>query len=216
MTVPDLPNRWLQDPKLLVPGHFVGASGNHLDRYFNKKILPVVPKRMTGLCLYINDHFFRRDDFDAVAGPELGAVIPSFETTRMLEFYSGRDIVHLTVEKRSGSNGNFELTSGLEEFAPGRRFLLIEDVLTSGGSFIRTREAIERAGGIVVYGAVILNRSGRTAEDLGIKELFAVLELNLPFWTAELCPLCKAGVPINLKLGHGAAFVEKHGQPKAP
>lgn len=209
------PNTFLRDPKLLVSGHFVGAQGSHLDQYFNKKVLPVIPSRITGLCLHINDYFRTKIDFDAVAGPELGAVIPSFEAARLIEFYTEREIIHVTVEKDPKNDKEFVVTSGLDEYAKGRKFLLMEDVLTSGGSFKRAKAAIERAGGKVVYGATILNRGGNTAAELGVKELFSVLDLRLPSWDAETCPMCRTGTLINLELGHGAAFVETHGQPKA-
>ncbi len=215
MSIFDDPNRFLEDQTLLIPGHFVGAEGGHLDRYFNKKALSVIPRRVTAFCLHINDHFFRRADFNAVAGPELGAVIPSFEVARLLEFYTNRDIRHITVEKK-GAGKEFEITSGLDVFAKGRSFVLLEDVLTSGGSFIRARQAIERAGGTVVYAAALLNRGRKTAHDLGVKELYSVLDLELPSWTAESCPLCRNGTPINTTFGRGKEYVAKHGQPDTP
>ena len=89
--------------------------------------------------------------------------------------------------------GKLRLRRGFS-IEPGERVLVVEDVVTTGGSTRETMEVAREAGAVVVGAAAIVDRSGGRAE-LGVP-LVALLELSLPTYEPETCPLCAAGAPL--------------------
>ena len=78
--------------------------------------------------------------------------------------------------------------------APGEKTIVIEDVITTGGSTKEVIDVVQALGGIAVAAGSIIDRSGGAA-DVGIPR--AALEtLSVPVWEAEKCPLCLKGEPI--------------------
>jgi orotate phosphoribosyltransferase len=75
----------------------------------------------------------------------------------------------------------------------GERVLVVEDVITTGGSTRETIEVVTRAGGVVVGAGSIVDRSGGDV-DLGIPRA-ALLTLNVPAYDPAECPLCDKGAP---------------------
>jgi len=88
---------------------------------------------------------------------------------------------------------------------------VVEDILTTGGSARTVVLAVERAGGSVAGGAALCHRGGVTADLLGAPELYCLASVPLESWAAEECPLCARGVPVNTRLGKGAAFLAARG-----
>ena len=76
---------------------------------------------------------------------------------------------------------------------PGEPTLVVEDVITTGGSTRETIAAVEEAGGRVVAAGALVDRSGGTA-DLGLPKA-ALLTLTVQNYEPGNCPLCRAGVP---------------------
>jgi orotate phosphoribosyltransferase len=97
---------------------------------------------------------------------------------------------------------------GYDALVAGRRVLVVEDILTTGGSARTVVQAVEKAGGTVVGVAALCNRGGVTADLLGSPQLYSLASVPLESWSAEECPLCASGVPVNTRLGKGAAFVK--------
>jgi orotate phosphoribosyltransferase len=85
--------------------------------------------------------------------------------------------------------------------------LVVEDILTTGGSARQVVEAVQRQGGSVVGVGALCNRGDVSAATLGAPALFALTAVPLTSYAPEECPLCAAGVPINTRVGKGAAFV---------
>jgi orotate phosphoribosyltransferase len=169
----------------MLEGHFQLSSGLHSDRYFQCALILEDPARAEKLAQELAGRIRKKDreKFDVVIGPALGAVIWAHEVARALgarcQFTERKD-------------GKMELRRGFK-LSPGERVLVVEDVLTTGGS---TREVIEvmkhHDARPAAIGAIV-NRSGGNpfaAEGLA---LHALAEVEVKTWKPEDCPLCRAG-----------------------
>jgi orotate phosphoribosyltransferase len=185
---------------VLTGTHVVYTSGRHGETYVNKDALYTSTEDTSAVCKLIAEHFAAAA-IDVVAGPTVGGVIlaqwvahhsaPRADGRRPAAIYA-EEIDGLRVFRR-----------GYADFIPGRRVLVVEDILTTGGSARKVVEAVRAAGGEVAGLGVLCNRGGITAEMVGVPELYALTALPLSSWDATDCPLCRAGVPINTKVGKG-------------
>ena len=96
--------------------------------------------------------------------------------------------------------------------AGGKRVLVVEDVLTTGGSARETVRAARKVGGEVAAVAALCNRGNVMAEYLEVPELFALVDVQMKMYDEAECPLCAAGVPINTQVGKGKAFLARKSQ----
>jgi len=180
----------LRDVGALMDGHFLLTSGRHSPAYVEKFRLLQHPQQTERLCRLIADRF-RDDRPELVAGPTTGGVILSYEVARLL----GRRGIF--AEKADGGRA---FQRGFE-IRPGERTLIVDDVLTTGGSIREVIEAVRRAGGEPIGVGVLVDRSGgRTqtrAAEFGLP-FFACLELDLPTYEETACPLCDDGVPLTV------------------
>jgi len=170
----------------MLEGHFQLSSGLHSDRYFQCALLLEDPARAERLAKELAARIRKKAGqvpFDLVIGPALGAVIWAHEVARALgarcQFTERKD-------------GKMELRRGFK-LSPGERVLVVEDVLTTGGS---TREVIEvmkhHDARPAAIGAIV-NRSGGNPFAKDGLELFALAEVEVKTWKPEECPLCRAG-----------------------
>jgi orotate phosphoribosyltransferase len=165
----------------LLEGHFELSSGLHSDRYFQCALVLSEPRRAEALA----DAFASLVDVevDCVVGPALGAVVWAQEVGRALHKRA------LFTERKDGV---MSLRRGFT-FDPGERVLLVEDVLTTGGSAREVIEVLERHGARVVACGALLNRSGKNPfEELGLP-LFELVRTQVQVWEPAACPLCAAG-----------------------
>ena len=169
----------------LKDGHFLLASGRHSDRYVEKFDLLRRPRDTEAVCRSIADRF-RDAQIDVVAGPTTGGIILAFEVARQL----GAAAAY--AERRSDGAPGREFRRGTT-FASGQRVLLVDDILTTGGSIRDTLAALAEQPVDVVAVAVLVDRSGGTA--FGVP-LVALTTLDIATWSAESCPLCAATVPL--------------------
>jgi orotate phosphoribosyltransferase len=96
---------------------------------------------------------------------------------------------------------------GYDKFLPGRKVLIVEDVLTTGGSVRKVIELAKNLKAHVAGVGALCNRGGITQESLQVPLFFPLLTVDLASWSAEECPLCKKGVPINTQVGKGKEFL---------
>ncbi len=164
----------------LLTGHFLLSSGLHSERYLQSALVLQQPDIATRLCAALAEHF-RDSTIDAVIAPALGGVFVSHETARAL------GVRALFAER---VNGELTLRRGFT-IKPGERILVVEDVITTGKSTRETIEVVKKANGVVVAAASLVDRSGGKAE-LGVPYR-SLVTLDVPSFTAEECPLCKAG-----------------------
>lgn len=164
----------------LLSGHFLLSSGLHSDRYLQSALVLQQPDIATKLCAALADHFKDRK-IEAVIAPALGGVFVSHETARAL------GVRALFAER---VNGELTLRRGFA-IRPGERVLVVEDVITTGKSTRETIEVVKKAGGSVVAAGSLVDRSGGKAE-LGVP-CRSLVTLDVPTYTNETCPLCRAG-----------------------
>ncbi len=175
-------------------------SGRHGEAYVNKDALYTSTEDTSSVCKLIAEHFASAA-IDVVAGPTVGGVILTQWVAHHSTFRpSGQRPAAIYAEEVDGLR---VFRRGYADFIPGRRVLVVEDILTTGGSARKVVDAVRAAGGEVVGLGALCNRGGITAETLGVPELYALTALPLGSWDAADCPLCRAGVPINTKVGKG-------------
>ena len=86
---------------------------------------------------------------------------------------------------------------------PGERVLIVEDIVTTGGSVQEVVDVVKAAGGEIVGVGLLVDRSGGKAE-FGVpkEDVQALLKLEVPTYEPETCPLCKEGVPMTERGSH--------------
>lgn len=164
-------------------GHFKLASGLHSDKYVEKFRLLEDPETTATL---VNELVQRVQPYkpDVVVGPVTGGVILSFEMARQLGTLS------YFTEKTAG--GGMELRRGFD--VEGKRVLLIEDIVTTGGSILKAAEAVKQAGGEVVAFALLVDRSsGRFQPEEPVEVL---LTLEVQTWEPDNLPEHLKDVPV--------------------
>ena len=170
----------------LKEGHFVLSSGRHSDGYIEKFDLLRQPRATSEVCRVITDRF-QDQRIEVVVGPTTGGVILAFEVARQLGVaaaYAERSTISETArEFRRGTT-----------FATGTRVLVVDDILTTGGSLRETLDAVAAHPVEVAGVAVLVDRSGGEIE-LGIPYV-ALATMIIETWDAEECPLCRRGEPV--------------------
>lgn len=164
-------------------GHFLLTSGRHSPAYVEKFRLLERPECTEPLCRLIADRF-RGNEPELVAAPTTGGIIMSYEVARLLGLrgiFAEKD-----ADGRSFQRG-FEI-------GRGERTLVVDDVLTTGGSIVDVIKAVRRAGGEPIGVGVLVDRSGGRT-DFGLP-FYACATLDLPSYDAGSCPLCDAGTPL--------------------
>ena len=172
-------------------GHFELRSGRHSGQYVEKFRLLERPEIAEQLCKGMADAF-RDDNVQRVVGPALGGVILAYEVARILG-------VPCAFAERAGKK--LEFRRGFT-FTPGERILVVEDIVTTGGSARLVVEAVREAGAEPIGAAVLVNRSGEPLE-LGAPAI-SLLDLDIPTYDPKDCPLCKMGVPLHAPGSKGA------------
>jgi orotate phosphoribosyltransferase len=166
----------------LLEGHFILSSGLHSDRYIQCALVLQHPRVAEQLCSELAAKLHRMGA-TVVAAPALGGVIVSHEVARALGLRA------LFTERQEGV---MTLRRGFS-LAAGEPTLVVEDVITTGGSTRETMAAVEQAGGKVVGVGALIDRSGGKA-DLGVPKA-ALVTLSVQNYDPANCPLCKSGLP---------------------
>lgn len=168
-------------------GHFLYASGKHGDTYLEKFNMLRNPAATVQACLFFADRF-RDEQIDVVVGPTTGGVILAFETARQL------GVAAAYAERASDGSSGREIRRGTT-FEPGSRVLVVDDILTTGGSIRETLAALEVHPVEVVAVGVLVDRSGG-ATTFGDVPLVAIASQKFDAWDADSCPLCEQGIPL--------------------
>jgi orotate phosphoribosyltransferase len=184
-------------------GHFLLKSGRHGDAYVEKFQVLQDPAATSELCGFIATHGRETGGdallVDLVAGPTTGGTILAFETARQLGVRS------IFAEEVRGGDGTLsrEFRRGFR-IEPGERVLLVDDILTTGGSLLAMLPAVEAMGGEIVECVVLVDRTGgrstltspATGRTYALRSLW---QLNLPTFEpgAATCPRCADGTPLH-------------------
>jgi len=166
-------------------GHFVLASGKHSPSYLEKFQVLQWPARTAALCADIAE-WARSLAPRTVAGPTTGGIILAHEVARQM------DLRAVYAERAETGRGR-EFRRGFA-LGSGERVLVVDDIMTTGGSVQETIDAVRGAGALVVGAAVLVDRSGGTAGlDVPLRALWAV---DIPNYAPADCPQCAEGVPL--------------------
>ncbi|NOZ03575.1 MAG: orotate phosphoribosyltransferase [FCB group bacterium] len=133
----------------LLEGHFILTSGRHSDTYFQCAKVLQYPQHLTRFGKMISDHF-KNETIDVVISPAVGGIVIGTEVGRQLGVKS------IFAERK---DGKMMLRRGFE-INPGDKILVVEDVITTGGSVREVMDVVERSGGAIVGVGVVVDRSG--------------------------------------------------------
>jgi len=186
---------------ILTSRHFVYTSGKHGASYINLDLLFPDAQFMFEVCKLLAGPFL--DEFDTVAAPAVGGVVLA-EFTALAATTHDRRPAAVWADKTA--NGFEFERAGFSQHLSGRRVLVVEDLLTTGGSLAAVVSGVRSLGGIVVGASVICNRGQVTPHTVGVDRLVALAQVQFDAYEAESCPLCRDGVPIVADVGHGADY----------
>lgn len=169
----------------VLKGHFLLTSGLHSPVYWEKFQVLQYPQYTQELCRQMAEHF-RDQNVSVVAGPTTGGIILAFEVGRQL------GVRGIFAEKAEGSSKR-SFRRGFN-IAPGERVLLVDDILTTGGSIQEVITAIQETKGKLIGIAVLVDRSDKPL-NFGVP-LFSCVRSATITYKPEECPLCAAGIPL--------------------
>lgn len=168
---------------VLKKGHFLLSSGRHSDHYMQMAQLLQHPAE-AGEAGHAVAKLFADENIDLVVGPALGGVIIAHEVASSL------GVRCIFAERKEGE---MQIRRGFEVEA-GERVLVIEDVVTTGGSVKEVIALLEERGAkIVGVGSLVDRTKGENPFDVPYKALKAV---QIESYVAKDCPLCKEGIPV--------------------
>jgi orotate phosphoribosyltransferase len=167
----------------MLEGHFLLSSGLHSSVYWEKFRVLQHPQHTEPLCQLIAAHF-QDQAVQLVAGPTTGGILLAYEVARQLGVRS------IYAEKEGGAR---VFRRGFN-ISPGERTLVVDDVLTTGGSVREVVDQVRGKGGEVIGVAVLVDRS-QGGVDFGVP-LFGCYKTSAPNYKPEECPLCRAKVPL--------------------
>ncbi len=183
--------------------HIVYTSGKHGSAYINKDAIYPYTQFTLVLCREIGNHFLG-ENIEVVAAPAIGGVGLAQWVAYYMGPYAKSGVLAVYAEEEIKDGEKIRVfRRGYDKLIPGKRVLVVEDILTTGGSAKRVVDAVKKLNGEVIGLGVLCNRGGVKAEDIGVPELFALANIKMDAWTPNECPLCKEGVPINTEVGKG-------------
>ena len=164
----------------LLEGHFILSSGLHSTKYLQCALLLQYPSEAIAFGEALAAHF-EGQGVETVASPAIGGIVIGYEVARQLcarFIWTEREAGQMTLRR------GFTVR-------PGEKVLVIEDVITTGGSTRETVETLRKAGALVVAAASIIDRSSGCA-DVGVPRI-ALATLNVPSVAPTACELCARG-----------------------
>ncbi len=170
----------LEKAEVLLNGHFILTSGKHSKQYMQCAKISQYPQYNAQVASCLVEKF-KDYEFDAVIAPAVGGIIFGYEVARQFQ------VKNLFAERE---NGKMTLRRGFE-IKEGQKLLVIEDVVTTGGSVKEVMEVVRQQGGEVVGVGVLVDRSmGKAEFDVPFE---CVYKAEVEAYDKEDCPLCKEG-----------------------
>lgn len=172
----------LQETEALLEGHFLLTSGKHSDRYIQCAQVLQYPEHTETLCRAMAEPF-QNQGITTVVGPAMGGILLAYEVARQLgakAIFTERENGKMTLRR------NFSVSLG-------EKVLVVEDVVTTGGSVKEVITLLQELGADVV-GATCLVQRSLIPVDVGVT-LSPLLSLDVVAYEPDQCPLCKEGTP---------------------
>lgn len=189
--------------RIILNGHFLLTSGRHSDEYVNKDAIYCIPELFPFIISKIYTTIlnnFHSDDFDVITGPAIAGAILAAPVALKLNkiFVYPEKAVHseLTKDPNDGvvDAKNMNFNRGYDKILKGKRIIIVEDIITTGGSVKQTIEAIEKCGGKCVSIIAIWNREKWQPRD-DIK-IISLINKVIPSYFPNDCPYCQNGIPL--------------------
>ena len=168
----------------IMEGHFLLTSGLHSPLYVEKFNVLQHPKYTEQLCQALAEKFADQN-IQTVVGPVTGGILLAHETGKAL----GTRAIFTERE-----NGKMTFRRGFH-LEPGERVLIVEDIVTTGGSIKEVLNVVKSNGGIPVGIGMLVDRSGGRV-DFGDVPYESLVHLDVEAHKPEDCPLCREGVPM--------------------
>lgn len=169
----------------ILKGHFLLTSGLHSPVYWEKFQVLQFPNYTEELCRMITTHFLGQG-IQVVAGPTTGGIILAFEVARQM------GVRGIFAEKEGATGRAFRRGFSINS---NERVLIVDDIITTGGSIREVMAAVANQGGIIVGVGVLVDRSEQRV-DFGVPFFSCYRATAPPTYTPENCPLCAAQIPL--------------------
>ena len=164
----------------LLNGHFQLTSGKHSAQYMQCALVLQHPEYAEVMCEELAKRY-ADDNIDVVLGPAIGGIVVSYETARALKVRS------VFCERK---NGQMQLRRGFD-LSPGERVLIVEDVVTTGGSILEAAALVKEFKAEVAGFAMIVDRTNGTVD---LKPRYeSLLKADIKTYDPQECPLCLSG-----------------------
>jgi orotate phosphoribosyltransferase len=168
----------LKESGALLEGHFLLASGRHSQFYVEKFRLLEQPRLTSSLCAELA-HRFQDERVECVVGPVTGGIILAFEVARQLG-------VRAVYAERAEDGKNFALRRGFQ-LKSNERCLVVEDIVTTGGSAQKVVELVRQNGGEVVGVGLLVDRSNGQLR-IDAPRIESLLEMQVQSWAPDEVP----------------------------
>jgi orotate phosphoribosyltransferase len=175
----------LKDYGAVEEGHFILASGKHSAYYVKKGKLVQHPWELQRMIEQVVPQLQALGGIDVVLSPAMGGVPVGQQVGLALH-------ARTIYAERNASTNQLELKRGFE-IKPGERLLLVEDVITTGGTLLELTDFIESQGGVVAGVFVVVNRSGKAT--VGDYPVVSCMEIQFPVYEPGDVPEWLAAVP---------------------
>lgn len=183
-----------EDAGALLSGHFILSSGRHSARYLQSALVLMDISNATVLATELIAKI-DADDFDMVVSPAIGGLVIGQEVARLL------NKPFIFTERKEGE---MQLRRGFS-ISEGTRFLVIEDVITTGGSVRECMEVIRQHGGNPVKILAVVDRAPDAGERFDVPFATAI-SVKVATFEKRDCPMCQVGTMPAVKPGsRGAA-----------
>ncbi len=174
----------LIETSAIMEGHFLLTSGLHSPRYVEKFNVLQKPVYTEKLCRAMAEKF-KDANIETVVGPVTGGILLAHETGKALG-------TRAIFTERENGKMTFRRGFTLHE---GERVLIVEDIVTTGGSIREVIDVVKEHGGLPVAVSMLVDRSGGKAT-FGDVPSTALLHMDVQTYQPDECPLCKQGIPM--------------------
>jgi len=176
--------RIFEETGALQNGHFLLSSGLHSPQYFQCALVLQYPHYLEKFCSDIREYFYEEEDIQLIIAPAIGAITVAQELARQI------GVRFIFTEREEGK---MTLRRGFH-IDQHEKILIVEDVITTGGSVREIIDIVEKSRGFPVGVGAIVDRSDAQV-DFGMP-LFASVQVKAVNYEPDRCPLCSQKIPL--------------------
>jgi len=182
MTEKEILNMY-EDAGALLNGHFVLSSGRHSARYLQSALVLMSMDNATDLAAALIEKV-DADDFDMVVAPAIGGLVIGQEVARQLKK------PFIFTERKEGE---MQMRRGFS-IPEGAKLLVVEDVITTGGSVCECMAVVREHGGVPVKVLAVVDRAPQAEGRFDVPHATAI-SLDVETFAKDECPMCAEGTP---------------------